>query len=195
MKCGYPGQDPEDFARAYLRWRGPLLQFLRRRLGNSSDAEDVAQESFARLVATPAGPLPDKQGPYIYRIAVNLLRDEHRKRSTGGRVAMNAMEDECDDVDRTPDHAGCCATVVEHRQRLSRLEAALAELPDRQREAFVLYRFDGLTQAEVAECMGISRRMAVKHLGRALAYCEQRVRYSSALQMKQHLAISEATEA
>ena len=48
-----------------------------------------------------------------------------------------------------------------HQQRLARLGEALQELPERQREAFVLSRFDGLTQDEVAARMQISRRMVV----------------------------------
>ncbi|WP_436297268.1 RNA polymerase sigma factor [Variovorax sp. LjRoot175] len=63
MNCGSPDEDPEtSLARAYARWRAPLLRFLQRRLGNSSDAEDVAQESFTRLAAASTAPSPDKQG-------------------------------------------------------------------------------------------------------------------------------------
>jgi RNA polymerase sigma-70 factor (ECF subfamily) len=79
------------------------------------------------------------------------------------------------------------AAAVEHRQRLARLQDALDELPERQRQAFVLHRFDGDTQDDVAQQMNISRRMVTKHLSRALAYCQLRVQYASLEQMRAHL--------
>lgn len=86
-----------------------------------------------------------------------------------------------------------------HRQRLNRLHAAVAELPERQRQAFILHRVEGRTVQETAERMGISLRMAVKHLGRAVAYCETRVQYASIEQMQRlravHAALSSHDEA
>jgi RNA polymerase sigma-70 factor (ECF subfamily) len=81
--------------------------------------------------------------------------------------------------------ASCPMRAAAHQQRLARLGEALQELPERQREAFVLSRFDGLTQDEVAARMQISRRMVVKHLARAIAYCEVRVHYATVAQMQQ----------
>ena len=79
------------------------------------------------------------------------------------------------------DEASCPMRAAAHQQRLQRLAEALRELPERQREAFVLSRFDGLTQDEIAARMDISRRMVVKHLARAIAYCEVRVHYATAV--------------
>lgn len=63
----------------------------------------------------------------------------------------------------------------EQQQRLSHLAAALAELPPRRREAFVLHKFDGLSQVEVAERMGISLSMVEKHIASALLHCKRRL--------------------
>jgi RNA polymerase sigma-70 factor (ECF subfamily) len=57
-------------------------------------------------------------------------------------------------------------------------------LPERRREAFVLHSIDGLTQTEVAQRMGISRRMVHNHVALAMAYCELRVQYDSAEDMR-----------
>ncbi|MGC3506795.1 sigma factor-like helix-turn-helix DNA-binding protein, partial [Pseudomonas aeruginosa] len=59
----------------------------------------------------------------------------------------------------------------EQQQRLSHLAAALAELPPGRREAFVLHKFDGLSQVEVAERKGISLSMVEKHIACALLHC------------------------
>lgn len=142
------------------------------------------QEAFTRLAT--AGNAPAGHRSYLYQIAINLLRDKGRKHVAQGRVEMVPFDEFESDISTITvmGEAHCPMEVTEHRERLGRLELALAELPERQREAFVLHRFDGLTQDEVAKRMGISRRMVVKHLSRALAYCELRVRYASIEQME-----------
>lgn len=182
-----------ELAQAYATWRQPLLRFLQRRLGNRSDAEDATQESFARLAAAGNAPSLEKQRSYLYQIAVNLLCDGARQRQARGPVTMVRLDDT--EPEAIPGPAHCPATLMEHRQRLARLELALSELPERQREAFVLHRFDGLTQDEVAMRMGISRRMVVKHLSRAFAYCELRIQYASVEQMESLRACEESRDA
>lgn len=183
-----PADDtPSLLAQAYESFRGPLLRFLQHRLGDRHDAEDAVQESFTRLAAAGRAPSPDKQRPYLFQIAANLLRDRAREGRRQGTMKMVSFDDPAIDTDNLPsDESACPVTSTEHRERLDRLAQALRELPERQREAFVLHRFDGMTQDEVAEHMGISRRMVGKHLSRALAYCELRVHYASVEQMEDH---------
>lgn len=171
-------------AHAYATCRAPLLKFLHHRLGDRAEAEDAVQESFARFAA--AGPVAarDKHRPYLFQIAANLLHDRFREQRGPGRMRMVSFDDSESAAHELPAaDATCPVTIIEHRERLERLQQALAELPERQREALVLHRFDGLTQDEVAARMGISRRMVVKHLSRAFAYCELRVQYATVEQM------------
>ncbi|MBW7903218.1 MAG: RNA polymerase sigma factor [Rhodocyclaceae bacterium] len=175
---------PGDLAAAFAHWRPKLLRALFRRLGNRDDAEDLAQESFVRLAAAGKTLPLDEQGPYLQRIARNLSHDLWRNGPARQQVELVPFDDcETQAADVGSD-ADCPCARTEQRQRLERLRQALDELPERQREAFVLHRFDGLTQDEVAERMDISRRMVVKHLARAFAYCEIRVQYASLEQMQ-----------
>ncbi|MFC4278071.1 RNA polymerase sigma factor [Achromobacter aloeverae] len=180
---------PSDDARSWLSqmyasFRVPLLRFLQHRLGDRHEAEDALQESFTRLAAAGQATSPRNQRPYLFQIAANLLRDRAREQSRQGPVKMVSFDDPETRADDVPvDASACPVSSTAHRERLHRLGQALQELPERQREAFVLHRFDGLTQDEVADRMGISRRMVTKHLSRAFAYCEIRVRYASADQM------------
>lgn len=175
---------PGDLAAAFAHWRPKLLRALFRRLGNRDDAEDLAQESFVRLAAAGKTLPLDEQGPYLQRIARNLSYDLWRNGPARQQVELVPFDDcEMQATDVGSD-ADCPYARTEQRQRLERLRQALDELPERQREAFVLHRFDGLTQDEVAERMDISRRMVVKHLARAFAYCEIRVQYASLEQMQ-----------
>ncbi|WP_454690375.1 RNA polymerase sigma factor [Achromobacter aloeverae] len=180
---------PSDDSRSWLTqmyasFRAPLLRFLQHRLGDRQDAEDALQESFTRLAAAGQATALRNQRPYLFQIAANLLRDRAREQLRQGPMKMVSFDDPETRADEVPvDVSACPVASTEHRERLHRLEQALQELPERQREAFVLHRFDGLTQDEVADRMGISRRMVSKHLSRAFAYCEVRVRYASADQM------------
>ena len=61
------------------------------------------------------------------------------------------------------------------RQQLVLLETALAELPPKRRAALVLYRFDNLSHAEIAQQLGISVSMVEKHVRLALDHCRQRM--------------------
>ena len=60
-------------------------------------------------------------------------------------------------------------------QRLRLLQAAIDDMPPRQREAFLLYRYDELRCEDIADRMGISVRAVEKHLQLALAHCKRRV--------------------
>jgi len=160
---------------------------LQHRLGDRNAAEEAMQESFARFAAAGAAAAPDKQRPYLFQIAANLLHDRARERLKQGGEVLSFDDPGAGADDFPADASACPQTAAEHRQRLGRLSVALEELPERQREAFVLHRFDGLTQEEVAQRMGISRRMVSKHLSRAFAYCELRVQFTSAEQMQQSI--------
>jgi len=180
-------------AQLYASCRSPLLRFLQHRLGDRHAAEDALQESFTRFAASNAATAPDKERPYLFQIAANLLHDQARERQRrGGDMLSLDDQQHGAQADAAISPAPTPAAAAEHRQRLARLQEALAELPERQRQAFVLHRFDGLTQDEVAQQMGISRRMVTKHLARALAYCQLRVQYASQQQMRAHLPDSAA---
>lgn len=164
------------------------MRMLRRHVGTPADAEDAAQEVFARLVAAgTAVPLAQAQ-PYLRRAARHVAIDGWRK--SAGREHLQQMpldEDRDAATPGLPEGADSTAARAEQRQLIARLDQALEELPPRQREAFVLHRIEGHTLEETAERMGISARMVVKHLGRGLAYCQARIMYASMAQMRHSL--------
>lgn len=174
-------------AKAYARWRLPLLRGLARFKHSIGSAEDALHDGVVKWVAAdPALTSPDEQGAYLRKTVLNGVADEFRDRQAGRRL-QTVSYDEAADEGQTlmAGDSSCPMHAAAHQQRLARLAEAMQELPERQREAFVLSRFDGLTQDEVAARMQISRRMVVKHLARAIAYCEVRVHYATAAQMHQ----------
>ena len=64
---------------------------------------------------------------------------------------------------------------LDQQQRLRQLARALEGLPPRRREALILHRFEGLSQSQVAERMGISLSMVEKHIAAALLHCRQQL--------------------
>lgn len=174
-------------AKAYARWRLPLLRGLARFKGSVGSAEDVLHDGVVKWVAAnPALDSSEEQGAYLRKTVMNGVADEFRERRAGRRLQTVSLDEAARDGQAwEADDASCPMRAAACQQRLERLAEALWELPERQREAFVLSRFDGLTQDEVAERMQISRRMVVKHLARAIAYCEVRVHYATVAQMQQ----------
>lgn len=174
-------------AKAYARWRLPLMRGLARFKGSIGSAEDALHDGVVKWVAAdPALDSADEQGAYLRRTVLNGVADEFRERRAGRRLQTVSLDEaEAGMQALVTDEASCPMRAAAHQQRLERLAEAMQELPERQREAFVLSRFDGLTQDEVAARMQISRRMVVKHLARAIAYCEVRVHYATVAQMRQ----------
>jgi RNA polymerase sigma factor (sigma-70 family) len=118
--------------------------------GDRAEAEDVAQETMLRLwrIASEWRQGETKVTTWVYRVATNLCIDRQRTRARRGQVALDAVPDPADDV---PSAEGR----LQEAGRLAALEAALAELPDRQRQAVVLRHIEGLTNPEIAAVMEI----------------------------------------
>lgn len=142
-----------------------LRGYLRLRLGNSSDAEDVAQEAFLRIWqnGNQAGDLRNPRS-FLFNVAHNLATDRLRERVRhAGFAADPAFEARtaAPDAQPTPEQE------VAGRQELARVTAAIEALPPNCRRAFLL-RLDGLTHKAIAVAMGVSSSMVEKHLARAL---------------------------
>jgi RNA polymerase sigma factor (sigma-70 family) len=128
-----------------------VLAYAARMLGGDrAEAEDVAQETMLRLWRMA----PDwRQGEakvttWAYRVATNLCIDRQRSRRRKGQVAL-------DDAPDQPDGAPGAEQQLQDGRRMAALEAALADLPDRQRQAVVLRHIEGLTNPEIAAVMDI----------------------------------------
>jgi RNA polymerase sigma-70 factor (ECF subfamily) len=147
----YARGDP-NAARELSRRLLPRALGLATRLlsGDRAEAEDVAQEAMLRLWRVA----PDwRQGEaqvstWLWRVVTNLCTDRLR----GARRRARPMGDEMPEV---PDGSPRAEARLQAAQRVSALDAALAELPDRQRQAVVLRHIEGLANAEIAAVMDI----------------------------------------
>ena len=129
--------DAAAFEQAYRILKIPIYTLALRLLQNRAAAEDVTQETFLRLYASPPGPEVRKPRAWLFRVARNLAIDALRQRRE-----ENLKED--------------FATPEENLALRLDVERALAALPEDEREILTLHLNGGLTFSEVAGVVGLS---------------------------------------
>ena len=146
----YANKDPDAARLLTQRLLPRILRYAGRMLADRSEAEDVAQEAMLRLwrVAPDWRQQEAKVSTWLYRVATNLCTDRLRARK---RRQTDALDLVAEPEDGAP---GVVAGLIT-ADRMAALNAALAGLPDRQREAVVLRHIEGLTNPEIAEILHI----------------------------------------
>ncbi|MEJ1966793.1 MAG: RNA polymerase sigma factor [Gammaproteobacteria bacterium] len=157
-------KDDMALLEAWRQNRVDLIRFLARRLRCEATAKDIAQEMWFRLRRVKQEPQHRNPRALLFHIAANLATDHHRVEHR--RIELVA---EVQDLLWGEREEASTERVVIAAETLSRLEAAVARMPERSREIFRLNRFDGFTQREIAERLGISLTAVEKHLQRAFA--------------------------
>ncbi|KAF1066586.1 MAG: putative RNA polymerase sigma factor FecI [Pseudomonas citronellolis] len=157
-----------DLKALFLRHARQLQTYLLRRTRDPQLAADLAQESFLRLAEQGHREAPENVDAYLYRTARNLAIDHYRQEL---RRKTDALPNE-QLSDIVADQPGPEESAVD-ANALDRLRRIVAELPPRTQEIFRLNRLEGLTHAEVAQCLAISESSVQKHLARALAHVMQ----------------------
>lgn len=147
-----------------------LLNYFARMVRSRDTAADLVHEAYARVLALQRGGEGVAQPrALLYRTARNLLIDQHRRHVARGTLHA---DDSLPDVVDLPAPAACePEAAFTSAQGVASMIATIESLPLRCREAFILHKFDGLSQAEVAVQMGISRKMVEQHIQRAMVAC------------------------
>jgi len=168
-------QQDQQISEAIERERSRLRNFIRRRVPNQSDAEDILQDVFSELVEAYRMMKPLEQvTAWLFRVARNRITDLFRskKREASREPAVTTEDGETlqwEDLLPTPD-AGP-ESAYARGVLLEEMDAALDELPEEQREVFVAHEFLGYSFKELAEQTGVSvntllsrKHYAVLHL-------------------------------
>jgi RNA polymerase sigma-70 factor (ECF subfamily) len=141
-------------------WR-QLVTFAADKLGSLDAAEDAVQEVFVRVWnhRTQLRPYSSPRA-YLYRVLRNLIADDFRRRRLreGWGAGHQAEERET----ATP------AAILEANQLATAANRAIAALPERRRDVFILAHLHGLSYRDVAEALGITRRTVANHMTLAL---------------------------
>lgn len=151
--------------RLYVDHQGWLNGWLRRQLGCSQKAADLAQDTFVRVLSKDQG-LDAIREPraYLHTIARGLLINHWRRRQIE-QAYLEAIALQPEAVAPSPESQ---ALVVE---TLMQVEAMLARLPEKVRRAFLLSQLHGLTYAAIALEVGVSERMVKKYMAQAMLHC------------------------
>lgn len=151
--------DPAAFASIVHAHLPSLLAIGRRMLRDDAEAEDVAQEALIRLWRN-ADRLEIGEGgvkPWLRRVVSNLCID---------RVRSARHLSVVEEVPEQPEPASQMRSLGE-KQLSARVDAALKQLPERQRLALVLFHYEGMSQVEVGQVLGVSDEAVESLLSRA----------------------------
>lgn len=168
-----PAQRRRAIELFYREHMGGLLRYLRTKLANQAEVEEIVQEAYLRLCHTDAANRVHNMHGFLYRTASNLVVDRYRERRGGAPgVDPEGLQSEPELGTGVSAPEDAAAT----QQELQALHAAILELPQRCRQVFIMHRLNEMTQHEVAQALGISRQMVEKHLARAIARCREQLR-------------------
>ncbi|MDG2535245.1 sigma-70 family RNA polymerase sigma factor [Sphingomonas sp. HITSZ_GF] len=158
---GGGGNGQARFDVLYREQAPRLRRWLDARLRSSEEANDLVQDAFARLLGSDARDGLRQPEAFLNRIVRNLLID--RSRRVSNRTPHVPIDEANEPAARATQEDG-----IEVAQMRERYRSAVAALPPRTREVFVLHRVEGLGYKEIATQLGISIRTVEWHMGEAL---------------------------
>lgn len=164
--------DANDVEILYGIHRDDLRRFLIARTGDAADADDVLQELWLKARNLHAGPI-DHGRAYLYRMAQNLvvdrLRERQRRMERDRRWSDQATDFAAAGMEPT-DRSRTAEEDILAREEVATLVSAIRNLPDGARRAFELHKLEGLSHADVAARLGISKSGVEKHMAVAMKY-------------------------
>ena len=154
----YGDGDVRAFETLYLRHKDPVYRYLLRLSGHTETAEDVFQEVWGKIVRARGSYRPTaKFTTFLYRVAHNCFIDHVRRNKR--HAGNTSLEPELHS-----DPGETLETTTERSLARERLEAALADLPEEQRDAFLLHEEGGLNVDQIATVTGCNRETAKSRL-------------------------------
>ncbi len=166
------------FDRVYELYSHKLFSFVFKILKNEADADDIVQEVFVKIWES-RHKLEDHKllNSYIFTIAYNNSIDLIRKRINNTKYLENLKKFASINVSAT------IISQIEFNELNHQAEKLIANLPERQKQVYLLHREDGLTYPEIAEKLGISKNTVENHMVKALRYLRENMDNSLLINM------------
>jgi RNA polymerase sigma-70 factor (ECF subfamily) len=159
--------DVAAFDELVARWQRKILGAIYRVVGRDEDARDLCQETFLKAYrAMGTFKREARFSSWVYQIALNLCRDRLRRRRGRTHVGLEEIDEGAEDA--AIGHAPSALDLVEASELKRRVAAAIAGLPDEQREVIVLKEYQGLTFPEIAETLQVPTSTVKTRLYRGL---------------------------
>ncbi|WP_166360703.1 sigma-70 family RNA polymerase sigma factor [Pseudomonas akapageensis] len=158
-------KSPRD--KGFLDHYQELIGTWTRRLSNRQQAEDLAHDAFVRVLES-APVAVEQPRAYLHRTARNIAVDSYRREDRRALLEQETVEF-CE-----PD-SGDPEAFVHAIELADTIERALAQLPLNCRKVFIWQKLEGLTQAEIAERMGLTKNMVEKYMIRTLRHLREQM--------------------
>jgi RNA polymerase sigma-70 factor (ECF subfamily) len=154
----------------FLKHAHEVSAFIRGRWPREQDVDDIMQESFLRLSQVPNPETILNPRAFLFTTASNMAVDRHRRRKTRERyIEQDADLENLTNDPFSPDRHS------EAHQALERFTEWLDELPEMHQHAFVLYRIEGCSHAEIAVRLGISVSTSERYVKHAMHHISARL--------------------
>mgnify|MGYP002624475615 CR=1 FL=1 len=172
MYAGEASAPPADLRSEFTaRFHGPLMAFFLRRIQDPAEAEDLTQEVLLRVVRMAGIERVERAESFVFKIAINLLRDRRRRVVRAGNPGFVPLEDALASElveDLSPER------VILSRDTLAEVLRTLDELGERTRNIFILFRLENMKQKDIAALYGIAQSTVEKHVMRAVLHLARR---------------------
>lgn len=164
------------FQRFFQEHHLSLVRFLSRKLSDPEEARDIAQDAFHNMMQVEGAEDFDHARAYLFQTAANLALNRIRKRKrhdTYLRVEEHGKAESSAATIASPERAAAA------REQLRQVEAALEELPDKCRRAFLMHRARHMTYPQIAQELGVSVSTVEKYMITALRRCRKKVQWDA----------------
>jgi RNA polymerase sigma factor (sigma-70 family) len=149
----------------FRQYHRPLLAWLRQRLSVAADADDVAQETWIRLMRYEGASGIASPKSMLYTVAAHVACDQERmSRARRKNMHLSIDDEDFDIASREPS----VDRVVEGVEAYKNVCEQIEQLPPKCRRVFLLSRMHGMTYPQIAAHCGISVKMVEKHISHAL---------------------------
>lgn len=168
--------DEASFSALLARQRGPVIHFLYRMVGNSAEAEELAQEVFLRVYRARATYEPTaKFATWLFRIATHVALNHLRDRKGDRSVESLDVETSGATPRQVPDPRPNVEQEMLREVRLDRVREAIRNLPGKQRAAVLMHKYQEMGYSQIASALGCSEPAVKSLLFRAYEYLRGRL--------------------
>lgn len=158
--------EPKIFEEVYNSQASTLRNFMYYKCGDTATADDFVQEAFVKLWKNCAKVLVEKAKSFLFTVANNLFLNDYSHKKV---VLKHQQQKTINYSNETPEF------LLEEKEFMVKLQNAIADLPEKQREVFLLNRIDKKKYREIAELLDISIKTVEKRMSLALKTLRKKI--------------------
>jgi RNA polymerase sigma factor (sigma-70 family) len=157
MSPGDPSLPSKEFREELnARFQAPLMAFFTRRIGDRSEAQDLTQEVLLRVINAAVRDRIDNAESFVFKVAMNLLRDAKRKETRNGKPEFVPIDEALEqEIDAELTESFTPERVLLSRDSFFEALRTLDELGEQTRDIFVLFKVEKMKHKDIAALYGM----------------------------------------